>query len=246
MRGIPSSALILGGTREAAALAARLSDLGVPRVLTSLAGRTVSPEMPAGDLRIGGFGGVDGLASFLRMENFDVLIDATHPFAATISQNAVEASALTGTPYLALRRPEWQAADCDNWLSVASIRDACDTIPASARAFLALGRQHIGAFAARDDVHFIVRMVDPPETALPFRSCDLVIGKPSADVETEAELLEAYRITHIVCRNSGGEGAYAKLLAARDRGLPVIMIERPPAPGGRSHPSIDALLAAFN
>ncbi|MDA4844663.1 cobalt-precorrin-6A reductase [Hoeflea poritis] len=239
----PESILILGGTKEAAELAGRLTELGVSRVVTSLAGRTAAPEMPAGETRIGGFGGAQGLADFLRSEAFELLVDATHPFADTISHNAVEAAVISGIPLMTLRRPAWTAVDGDHWFPVASVDEACTAIPPSARVFLALGRQHIDGFAQRTDVHFIARMVDPPERPLPFRSCDLVIGKPSADPGTEAELLRTYGVTHIVCRNSGGQGAYAKLIAARDLGLPVIMIERPDTPDDRSYPTVDALLA---
>ncbi|WP_136656470.1 cobalt-precorrin-6A reductase [Nitratireductor sp. XY-223] len=245
MLGIPETVLILGGTREAAALAARLTELGVSRVVTSLAGRTAAPERPSGELRIGGFGGVAGLADFLDREGFDLLVDATHPFAAVISHNAVAAAAKANVPVVALQRPSWKAADGDNWRPVASLDEACDAIPAAARAFLALGRQHIDGFAVRSDVHFILRMVDRPETALPFRSYDLVIGKPHLDPAKEAALLREHGVTHIVCRNSGGDGAYAKLLAARDLALPVIMIERPVPPGSRSFATVDALVAAI-
>lgn len=243
MPATPETVLILGGTREATEIAARLIAIGVPRVVTSLAGRTAAPEMPPGETRIGGFGGANGLADFLGSEAFDLLVDATHPFAGTISHNAVEAAAMAGIPLVTLRRPVWTAGGDDDWLPVASLDAARAAIPPSARVFLALGRQHIDGFAERSDVHFIVRMIDPPDRALPFRSCDLVIGKPSADPAIEAELLRANRVTHIVCRNSGGEGALAKLIAARDLGLPVIMIERPDASDGRSYPTVDALLA---
>lgn len=245
MPGTRKSVLILGGTKEAADLAERLVATGNMRVVTSLAGRTRAPEIPAGETRIGGFGGADGLAAYLRKERIDLVVDATHPFAATISGNAAAAVARSDAQLLSLQRPAWMLEPDDIWQSVASLAEACAAIPDNARVFLALGRQYIDAFAARTDVRFIVRMIDRPETPLPFASSELVIGKPSPDPESEAALLVAHKVTHIVCRNSGGSGAFAKIVAARQLSIPVIMIERPAAPAGRSFATADDLMAAI-
>lgn len=219
--------LILGGTKEAAALAAELvRDHPDWRVVTSLAGRTREPKPVAGEVRIGGFGGAEGLADYLRAQQVTRLIDATHPFAATISENAKRAARQAGVRLETRMRPPWRRQPGDRWIEVASLEEARDTIPAGARVLLALGRQHIAPFADRADVHFVVRMVDPPETPLVLTDHDLVIGLPGATAEAEAALLTTHRVTHIVCRNSGGTGAYAKIEAARALGLPVIMVNR--------------------
>ncbi len=239
--------LILGGTKEAASIAEQLVERAGFDVTTSLAGRTREPRPPAGGLRIGGFGGVDGLTDFLRRERFDLLIDATHPFAERISANAAAACAATGLPLLVLARPRWKQVAGDDWLIVPSLETAASAIPAGARVLLALGSQHLGAFSSRGDVRFIVRMVDPPETPPALPDHEIVLGRPSAAAEEEAELLERFAVTHIVCRNSGGTGAYAKIEAARRLRLPVIMIDRPApkADVGHSYSSVEALLAAI-
>jgi precorrin-6A/cobalt-precorrin-6A reductase len=219
--------LILGGTREAAELAAELvREHPDWRIVTSLAGRTKEPKPVAGEVRIGGFGGAEGLAAYLRAEGVTRLIDATHPFARQISENARQAAQSAGVRLEVRMRPPWRKRDGDNWIEVASLDGACDAIPAGARVLLALGSQHIAAFGSRSDVHFLVRMVDPPETPLPLSDHALVLGLPGRTAEEETALLEAHAITHIVCRNSGGDGAYAKIEAARRLGLPVIMIAR--------------------
>ena len=220
--------LILGGTKEAAELAAELTAAGHD-VTTSLAGRTAEPEPVAGKVRIGGFSGngktgVEGLADWLAENGFTRLIDATHPFAKRISANAEAAARLTGIAFERRTRTPWQKQPGDTWIETASLEEARDAIPANARILLALGSQHIEPFVTRSDVHFLIRMVDPPTEPLPFGSHELVLGKPSSEAAEEMALLQRHRITHIVCRNSGGSGAYGKIEAARKLGLPVIMI----------------------
>lgn len=217
--------LILGGTAEARLLAAQLIEEG-HSVTTSLAGRTVDPVLPAGEVRIGGFGGADGLAAYLRDEQFDRMIDATHPFARRISENAIKASAISGIPLEQRLRPRWQKQPGDRWKSVATLEAAAEVLPQGATVFLALGRQYLDAFIGRDDCRFVIRMVDPPETPLGFSDHMLVLGKPASDPDQEADLFTAHGITHLVCRNSGGPAGYAKIIAARRLALPVIMIER--------------------
>jgi precorrin-6A/cobalt-precorrin-6A reductase len=221
--------LILGGTKEAAALAAELVAAHPGwRVITSLAGRTKEPKPVAGEVRIGGFGGAEGLADYLRREHITSLIDATHPFASQISANAKRAASLTGIPLDTRTRPPWQKQPGDMWLEFTSLEEARDAIPAAARVLLALGSQHIAPFAARADVHYVVRMVDPPEGPLTLPDHELVIGMPG-DVEAETALLQRHAITHIVCRNSGGDGAYAKIEAARREAVTVHLIALPQA-----------------
>ncbi len=217
--------LILGGTKEAAALAATLVAKG-HHVTSSLAGRTREPTPLAGETRVGGFGGATGLAKWLQDHNITRLVDATHPFAQQISKNALEAARITGIPLESHQRAPWAKEPGDIWQTVADSSCAVSAIPQGARVLLALGSQHIAAFAKRNDVHFVVRMVDQPATALPFAQSTLVLGKPSPNWPDEAQLLKHHHITHIVCRNSGGDGAYAKIRAARRLEIPVIMIAR--------------------
>ncbi len=223
---MPDKVLILGGTREAAELAAKLAKEGHD-VTTSLAGRTREPKPLAGNVRTGGFGGAQGLAEFLGSEGFSRLIDATHPFARQISANAEKAAAMTGIAFEKHVREPWRKQPGDHWVEVSSLAEARDAIPFGARVLLALGSQHIAEFAARADVHFVVRMVDAPVEPLALPDCELIAALPGKTPGEEAELLRSRNITHIVCRNSGGSGAYAKIEAARDMGLPVIIISRP-------------------
>jgi precorrin-6A/cobalt-precorrin-6A reductase len=217
--------LILGGTKEAVALAAALVAAGHD-VTTSLAGRTKEPAPLAGRLRIGGFGGATGLATWLSENDITRLIDATHPFAKTISANAVLAADLSGVQLEIRTRKPWQQMPGDRWTMVNTLEQAAAILPPGGTVLLALGKQYLSAFEARRDCHFIIRMVDPPELPLPFPRHQLLIGKPSSDWKEEAALLASHKVETIVCRNSGGDGAYAKIVAAREMGLPVVMMER--------------------
>ena len=222
--------LILGGTKEAAELAkALVRDHPHWRIITSLAGRTKEPKPVTGELRIGGFGGADGLADYLRREHVTRLIDATHPFARQISANARQAAELTATPLDIRTRKPWKKQPGDNWIEVTSLEQARDLIPANSRVLLALGSQHIAVFDSRKDVHFIVRTVDAPEQPLGLTSYALVLGLPG-NVDEEMALFRQHAITHIVCRNSGGDGAHAKIEAARRLSLTVCLISLAPMP----------------
>ncbi|WP_429930352.1 cobalt-precorrin-6A reductase [Agrobacterium vitis] len=227
MPSLPERILILGGTAEAAKLAAELVERGEAFVITALAGRTEYPASLAGEVRIGGFGGVDGLAAYLRSEGITRVIDATHPFARQISANAIEACRKAEVPLTVHLRPQWLQQADDRWIMVETLEAAAQTLPEGARVFLALGRQYIDLFARRTDCHFVIRMVDAPSTPLPFTHADLILGKAAADWEAEKALLQSHAITHLVTRNSGGEASYGKIIAARKLGLPVVMIARP-------------------
>lgn len=219
--------LILGGTREAADLAKELVAIKPEaRIITSLAGRTKEPAPLDGEVRTGGFGGVEGLVHYLRETGVTRMIDATHPFARQISANAIEAAKLAGIELEVRTRKPWARQLGDNWIEVETLEAARDAIPTGAKVLLALGSQHISQFAARDDVHFVVRMIDKPELPLDLPNHALVLGRPGNTPAVETMLLIAHSITHIVCRNSGGKAAYAKIEAARELGLPVIMISR--------------------
>ncbi len=221
--------LLLGGTSEASLLARLLAEKGI-KATFSYAGRTEAPIAQPLPTRIGGFGGVEGLACYLTSQQISHVIDATHPFAARMSLNAVAACAQTGTPLLALERPAWTAETGDTWTHVAAISDAVDALPdAPARVFLAIGKQHLAPFAAKPQHHYLLRLVDPPGV-LPLPDATAIIAKGPFTVEGDLALLSQNTITHIVAKNSGGMGAWAKLDAARHLGLPVILIDRPALP----------------
>jgi len=156
----------------------------------------------------------------------DLLIDATHPFAKHISANAVKATKIANVALEIHSRPPWLKRPEDQWIEIATLQQACDSIPSGARVLLALGSQHIEIFASRNDVHFVVRMIDQPDAPLPLPNHELVIENPGKNVDDEVALLKSHAITHIVCRNSGGNGAYAKIEAAGKLEIPVIMISR--------------------
>ncbi len=218
--------LILGGTKEASELAKTLVLQG-HEVTTSLAGRTREPKPVAGKTRIGGFGGAEKLAKWIADNTITRVIDATHPFATRISENAEIACKIANLPLQKQTRQPWRAEPEDTWLEVQNLEQAAQQIPANARVLLALGSQHLSAFSTRNDVHFVVRMVDAPSAPLNLSDHQLIRGLPSPDWQQEAELLKKHAISHILCRNSGGTGAYAKIVAARELAIPVIIIKMP-------------------
>ena len=239
---MPDTILILGGTAESLALAGRIAtERPTDRLIVSLAGRTKAPAASAGETRIGGFGGAEGLAAYIRAEGVTKLVDATHPFAVGMSRNAEKAAALAGTRRLALVRPAWEPVPGDTWIDADCLAAARDALPPNARPLLALGRQHLAPFASRPDLAAVLRMVDAPDD-LPF-TAKVIVGKPSADWQEEAEVLRNLGITHVVCRNSGGAASYAKVEAARNLGLPVVMIRRAAAPPPPVVAGIDAVMA---
>jgi precorrin-6A/cobalt-precorrin-6A reductase len=222
--------LLLGGTSDSSQLARRLAEDAIPAMF-SYAGRTQSPMAQPLPTRIGGFGGSAGLAAYIRAEQISHVIDATHPFAARISHNAIAACAQTGVPLLRFERPPWQADAGDRWHHVRAMQDAPDALPETpARVFLAIGRQQLDLFAARAQHHYLVRLVDPPDAPLPLRAAQVVIARGPFTEAGDSALLRAHAITHVVAKNSGGSGARAKLLAARALGIEVIMIDRPALP----------------
>ncbi|MGW6154775.1 cobalt-precorrin-6A reductase [Streptomyces sp. NPDC055144] len=225
--------LILGGTTEARRLAQALT-AGHPgwRVTSSLAGRVARPLLPEGEVRTGGFGGADGLAHALRELQVDALIDATHPFAGTISFHAAQAAATAHVPLLALRRPGWVPVPDDDWHGVASLEEAARRLPAlGRRAFLTVGRLGLSAFAGVRDVFCVVRSVDAPEPPLPPRS-EVLLARGPFTVEGERAVLREYGIDVLVTKDAGGEATAAKLVAAREARIPVLVVRRPDVPAG--------------
>lgn len=235
--------LILGGTGEARGLAAGLAERPGLRVVTSLAGRVSAPALPVGEVRIGGFGGPAGLADWLRAERVGAIVDATHPFASTISTSAVAASAATGVPLLVLRRPGWRAVDGDDWWRVPSLAAAAELVPAMGeRVFLTTGRQSLAAFAGLDRCWFLARTVDPPDGPLP-KHLELFLDRGPFTVDSELALLRRHRIDVVVTKDSGGAMTAAKLAAARALELPVVMVDRPPASPAPTVDTVEAALA---
>lgn len=236
--------LILGGTGDANRLAAAVAARGIDAIY-SYAGRTSVPAPQPLPTRTGGFGGATGLAAYIGKERFTHVIDATHPFAADMSRNAVEACVAAGVPLIALERPVWTRQSGDAWIEVSDLASAVATLPdASARVFLAIGRQHLTPFADKSQHTYLFRFVDEPDGDLPFPNRHVLIDRGPFRLDGELALLEAHRIEWLVTRNSGGDGAYAKIIAARMLGVPVIMIGRPSMPDESARTgSLESILA---
>ncbi|WP_145110965.1 cobalt-precorrin-6A reductase [Cereibacter sediminicola] len=234
--------LLLGGTTEASRMARALAETGLPSVF-SYAGRTAAPVAQPLPVRVGGFGGAEGLAAYIRAEGISHVIDTTHPFAAQMSRNAVEACDATGTALVALERAPWVAGPGDRWIRVPSVEAAAEALPeAPARVFLAIGRLHLAAFAGRPQHHYLLRLVDPPE-ALPLPQAQAVIARGPFTLAEDLDLLRRHGTEWIVAKNAGGEGARAKLDAARELGLPVVLIDRPAIPPRPRAETPEAVLA---
>jgi len=226
-----SRILILGGTTEARRLAERLAPRADLDVRLSLAGRTSNPVPHPVPVRVGGFGGAEGLAQYLESERIDRLIDATHPYAAQMSAHAAQAARRAGVPLLALRRPAWQPVAGDRWSEVADTREAARVLgEAPRRVFLALGRNEIAVFAAAPQHVYLVRSVDPVEPPLAVPHATYIRARgPFAEADDRA-LLAAHAIDVVVSKNSGGEAAYGKIAAARALGIAVMLLRRPALP----------------
>jgi precorrin-6A/cobalt-precorrin-6A reductase len=235
--------LILGGTTEASELAELLAGDTRFEATLSLAGRTSTPKPQPIATRVGGFGGADGLADFLRAQKVDAVIDATHPYAPRISANAVVACARAGVALASFVRPAWKPAPGDSWQVVpTAVAAALALGKAPRRVFLSLGRQELHFFAAISQHHYVARLIEPPQHARPH---DLVVLRQRGPFDRDAELrlLKDRKIDVIVSRNSGGSATYPKIEAARVLGLPVIMITRPAKPIGHVVTSAEATVA---
>ena len=239
--------LILGGTGEGFRLAERLGAWPDTEVISSMAGLTPAPKIPVGQVRRGGFGGVAGLVEFLKAEGICAVIDATHPFASGISQNAALACAEVAVPVIHIMRPSWVRQDGDLWTEVDTIVEAADAVPRNAGlTFLTTGKTQLSAFAHRDDVAFLARVVAPISEGdmsrdVPSR-LSYIYDRGPFDIEGETRLLQDRGVELIVTKNSGGDAAYAKLVAAREIGLPVIMVKRPNPPSGNCVNTVDGVL----
>ena len=236
--------LILGGTTEARLLAERLSARRDLAVTLSLAGRTSKPVPHPVPLRIGGFGGADGLADHLRAERIDRLIDATHPYAAMMSHHAADAARLADVPLLALRRPAWTQVAGDRWTEVPDVRDAARALGTTPRrVFLALGRNEIAAFEAAPQHMYLVRSVDPVDPPLAVPHATYIEARGPFREDDDRALLAAHAIDVVVSKNSGGHAAYGKIAAARALGVAVILLRRPALPDVPAVERIDDAVA---
>ena len=213
------------------------------RATLSYAGRVTQPRPQPVAVRIGGFGGIAGLVDWLRTERVTHLVDATHPFAAQMSAHAVAAAAVAGVAHLALTRPPWIAGEGDRWQHVADIAGAVAALAGPPRrVLLALGRMHVAAFAAQPQHHYLLRFVDPPAAPVALPDHRLVVDRGPFRVAGDTALLRDAAIDLVVCKNAGGTGAQAKLIAARALGLPVLMIDRPALPDRREVHDVAAVL----
>ena len=238
--------LILGGTGDAVKLAAKLADIEQIEITSSLAGRTKKPLALVGNVRIGGFGGVEGLASYLKENAIDFLIDATHPCAGQITQNGAIAARLVNVPHLMLVRPQWEKGEGDQWIEVETVEAAAQSIPASTkRVFITSGRQQLEPFLERShtypDTWYLMRSIDPPDLQLP--NSKILLDRGPFDLDQERKLLREYQIEVIISKNSGGAATYAKIIAARELGISVIMVQRPALPDGQKVTSIEKAIA---
>ncbi|BAU65052.1 cobalt-precorrin-6x reductase [Stanieria sp. NIES-3757] len=239
--------LILGGTGEASQLAVKASAIEGIEVILSLAGRTSQPAKINVKTRIGGFGGIESLVNYLKNNAIALLIDATHPYAAQISFNAATAAQICNIPHLILVRPPWQHTKQDYWIEVENLQAAADLVPTLAkRVFLTIGKQELSTFAHLKDIWFLMRMIDPPTPDKLISKGEILLAKGTFAVAEEIELLKKYQIQAIISKNSGGEATYAKIIAARELRLPVVMVKRPVIPESERVTDVESALTWLN
>ena len=225
--------LILGGTGDAARLAAGINADPKFSVTTSLAGRTDNPKKLAGKVRVGGFGGIAGLIDYLREGKIDVLVDASHPFAAQIRRHAMAAATKANVPLLRLERAAWARMRGDRWHEVEDLAEAAKLAPKLGhRAFLTVGRTELASFSGVAGVHFLVRLVDPPSAPLPLADFEIMLERGPFDETEELQLMRVRHIDLVIAKNSGGDATYGKIAAARELKVPVILQRRPALPAG--------------
>lgn len=223
--------LILGGTTEATRLAGRLADRADIAATLSYAGRTEMPASQPIPVRMGGFGGAEGLARYLTENHIDLLVDATHPFAARISQNAAAAARATGTPILGLTRQPWARQDGDTWIEVANNAEAVAALgDGPRRVFLTIGRLGVGDFRVAPQHHYLIRTIDAPQPHDMPPDHRLILARGTFALEEEIGLMRNERVDMLVTKNSGGEATYAKIAAARALHIPVVVVTPPHRP----------------
>jgi len=238
-----SRILIFGGTGEARVLADRLVDQGF-HVVTALAGVTSTPKLPRGEVHRGRLGGAEGIAAYAASEKFDLIVDATHPFAAQISTNIAAAAGRLEVRCARVERDAWLAGPNDRWTEVTSFQEAAAAVALEARALITIGHRGLEPFLARKDLTGIIRLIEPPDVALP-QSWRLLIERPPHTLADELRLFDQEQVTVLVTKNSGGEATFAKLIAARERKIPVVMIARPPKPSMLRFSNVETLVEAL-
>jgi precorrin-6A/cobalt-precorrin-6A reductase len=224
------SVLLLAGTSEAADIAKYLVRSKRITAIASLAGATRAPKDLGLPMRIGGFGGAEEFAAYLKDQNIDIVIDATHPFASKMTQRTARICGELGVKYLLVQRPGWVPEAGDKWFQVKDIPAVKALIPAGSTVFLATGRQTLAQFSGMQDCRILCRVIDPPESEFPFENGRFVVGRPPFSVQEEVDFFRSEGVDWIVVKNSGGERSKSKLDAARQLGLPVAMIERSVVP----------------
>jgi precorrin-6A/cobalt-precorrin-6A reductase len=239
----PDRVLILGGTRDARELADALLAEGI-RPITSLAGVTENPVLPAGDIRIGGFGGVAGLKSYLESNDIALVVDATHPFAVQMSSHADAACRSCHIPLLRLERPAWVPGEGDRWEQASTAPEAANMLPGGARVLLTTGRKELQPFFDRNDLSGVARMIEAPPVVVPA-GWQILRERPPYTLAGEAAVIADFGITHLVTKNAGGSATEAKLAAARAVGIGVIMIDRPAKPEVQNFAAISNLMAVL-
>ena len=232
--------LLLGGTADARIIADRLAE--TPNLIAemSLAGVLSKPPKMALPLRIGGFGGIDGLGQYIHDHGITILIDATHPYAAQMSHHAVMACQKTGIRRLTLWRPPWQAEKEDDWHGFDGWPELINAVPKGARVFMAAGQDGMKALPLTPEFSVVARALAKPEDLPDY--VEMIKDLPGKTEDAEADLFQQHQISHIICKNSGGTSSQAKLLAARTLRLPVLMINRPSAPPQPIYPDAGSLL----
>jgi precorrin-6A/cobalt-precorrin-6A reductase len=236
--------LILGGTTEARLLGERLAKRADLDVTLSLAGRTATPVPHAVPIRVGGFGGAEGLADYLIEERIDALIDATHPYASIISENAAAAVRQAAVPFIVLRRPPWIAVAGDCWIEVNDATAAVSAIGENARSvFVALGRNELAPFAGAPQHRYLIRSVDPVDPPLPLPRVSYVTARGPFSEAHDRALITAHEVEIVIAKNSGGAAAYGKIAAARALGIEVVLLRRPPAPDAPAVEMIEDAIA---
>ncbi|NES77824.1 MULTISPECIES: cobalt-precorrin-6A reductase [unclassified Okeania] len=236
--------LILGGTGNGWKLAALATTIPGLEVINSLAGRTRQPSIKFTHTRIGSFGGVPGLTEYLQAQQIDLLIDATHPFAVQISWNAAIATSELNIPHLMLISPPWEKTEGDRWVEVENKQTVIEILPKLAqRVFLSIGRQELASYAHLQNLWFLMRTIDPPKLNTLLPPGKLLTKRGPFSLLEERSLLQKYKIEAIVSKNSGGDATYAKIIAARELGIPVVMIQRPPLPDGKQVTDVESAVS---
>ncbi len=218
--------IIFGGTKEAREIAQQLDDLG-HNIVLSLAGRTSNPKRPKNiKINIGGFGGEQKLSEYFKANNFDLILDITHPYAQNISNQIVKAASLSNKKLMRFKRQIWQKSTAIDWQDFNSIEQAIKQLPVKAIAFITTGHKHLELLQTRPDCKFIVRLIEKPKTTLDS-NCSIIISKPPYDFEQEISLMKNHNITHLISKNSGSNQTKAKIEVANKLGVDIFMIQRP-------------------